>query len=73
METQKNYPLSAPDVAKRLSVVRLTVINWADAGKIPHLITPGGHYRFNEQDVRAFIDKLKKGNPLPEPVQEPTA
>ena len=44
-----------------LGVHPSTLRQWADAGKIPAVRTPGGHRRFAESDVRALLE--------PEPLQ----
>ena len=32
-----------------------TVTRWAKTGKIPFILTPGGHRKFRESDVRAWL------------------
>ena len=32
-----------------------TVSRWATSGKLASIRTPGGHRRFRESDVRAFL------------------
>ena len=43
--------LSPGDVARLLFVSARTVSRWADQGRIPHLVTLGGHRRFRRSDV----------------------
>ena len=45
-------------VAALLQVSRRSVAEWARAGMLPWIETPGGHRRFRADDVRALIDSL---------------
>ena len=47
--------LSVQDVADQLGVARDTVRDWADAGKLACIRTPGGWRRFAQSDVDAFL------------------
>jgi excisionase family DNA binding protein len=47
------------EAAKILRVSGKTVSRWAKDGKIPHVITLGGHRRFPEVAVKALADRLK--------------
>lgn len=44
------------EVALLFRVDVMTVNRWATAGRIDSVRTPGGHRRFWEADVRAFLD-----------------
>lgn len=46
-------------VAELFQVSRRTVSDWARAGKIAAIVTPGGHRRFRMRDVRALIEAHK--------------
>jgi len=46
------------EVAMLLQVSRRTVCDWALAGRIPFILTPGGHRRFRAMDVRKLISEL---------------
>lgn len=46
-----NEPLTTGEVASIFGVTMTTVKRWADEGKLPHFRTPGGHYRFQPDDV----------------------
>lgn len=35
------------EIADLYGVVRQTVMTWGRAGLVPHIITPGNHYRFS--------------------------
>jgi excisionase family DNA binding protein len=47
--------LTPIDVAKRLRVNPKTVSRWANAGRLKGIQTPGGHWRFHEQDVQQLL------------------
>jgi excisionase family DNA binding protein len=49
--------LTAAEVAGIFRVSTKTVWRWAVAGKLPGLLTPGGHHRFR----RADVDRLAAG------------
>lgn len=46
--------LSIAKAAETLGVHRDTLRDWADAGKIPFVVTVGGHRRFRQSDLDAF-------------------
>ena len=49
-------PLLTPaEVAQMFRVHPKTVTRWATTGRLRFLRTPGGHRRFRESDVRAFL------------------
>jgi len=49
-------PLLTPaEVAQLFRVQPQTVTRWATTGRLRFLRTPGGHRRFRESDVRAFL------------------
>lgn len=50
-ESTATHWLKLSDAAKRLNVHPTTLRRWADEGKIPFMVTPGGHRRFAESDV----------------------
>lgn len=47
--------LSLGEAASRLGVDEATLRHWADTGRIKTFRTPGGHRRFQEDDLRALI------------------
>ena len=55
--------LSLQKASQMLGVHPSTLRQWADAGKVPTVRTPGGHRRFAEADVRTLLE--------PEPLQPP--
>ncbi|MEV6297836.1 BldC family transcriptional regulator [Actinoplanes sp. NPDC051861] len=46
--------LKGSEVAAIFGVDRKTVGNWARAGKLSSVRTPGGHRRYSEPEVRAL-------------------
>ncbi len=51
--------LKAGEVARLLGVSVQTVGRWARLDELPHTTTPGGHRRFRETDVLAFLDRAE--------------
>ncbi len=47
--------LSIEAACRILGVDQSTLRRWSDSGKIPVFRTPGGHRRYNEDDLRAFM------------------
>ncbi|MDI3341247.1 MAG: helix-turn-helix domain-containing protein [Sphaerobacter sp.] len=47
--------LSIEAACRLLGVDQSTLRRWSDQGKIPVFRTPGGHRRYNEEDLRAFL------------------
>lgn len=43
-----------------LGVDPSTLRAWTDAGRVPVFRTPGGHRRYAEQDLRAFLDRNRQ-------------
>lgn len=48
--------LTPGEVAAMFRVDPKTVTRWAKAGRIGSVRTPGGHNRFRESEVRAFME-----------------
>jgi len=46
-------------VAVLFQVSRRTISEWARAGKLSSIVTPGGHRRFRAPDVRALLEAQK--------------
>ena len=53
--TRPDRLLTAWEVAKAFAVDRKTVTRWAHEGKLHGIRTPGGHWRFSEDDVRKWL------------------
>ena len=59
--------LGISKAAKILGVHPLTLRSWAEKGYIPHYKTPGGHRRFKEGDLRAFLAEMNQDGAAPTP------
>jgi len=56
--SDKKKPLLTPkDVANQLGVSPVTVRVWAQENRLPFITTPGGHRRFNQNDVDKFAQQ----------------
>lgn len=56
--------LTLGEAAETLGVHATTLRRWADGGEIPCLRTPGGHRRFLEADLHAFVrEQIELGVP----------
>ncbi len=67
MTAEAENLLSITKAAKILGVHPLTLRSWADKGYIPHYKTPGGHRRFKEGDLRAFLAEMNQDGAAPTP------
>lgn len=47
-------------VAAMFGVDPKTVRRWATEGKIPHIMTPGGHRRFSERQMHLLMQNLSQ-------------
>lgn len=54
-EVEGDRFLTPKEVARVFRVDPKTVTRWANAGRIAAIRTPGGHRRFRESAVRAFL------------------
>lgn len=53
--------LSTGETARRLGLSRSSLWRYVKAGQIePDLVTPGGHYRFDPERVRAQLRELAR-------------
>ena len=43
-----------------LHVSPKTVNRWANEGRIPCIVTLGGHRRFRQSEVRAFLEQTER-------------
>ena len=55
--TQEIY-LRASEAAALLRVSAKTVSRWAKQGRIPHVLTLGGHRRFPREAIESLADRL---------------
>ena len=61
MEPRDSW-LTLGQAAKLLGVAQSTVRAWSDAGRLPVFYTPGGHRRFKEDDLHAFLSRNGAGS-----------
>ena len=58
--------LTPGEVARSLHVSPKTINRWANAGRIPCIVTLGGHRRFRPEDVDAVVEEMSaRGASLP--------
>ena len=60
MNTQRDY-LTPGEVARALHVSPKTIIRWANEGRIPYMVTLGGHRRFRRADVEQVVARVEHG------------
>ena len=51
--------LKAADAARILHVSPKPVSRWAKEGRVPHIVTLGGHRRFPRREMEELARKLK--------------
>src|SRR5581483_6420848 len=61
--------LTPAEVAALFRVDPKTVTRWAQQGKIRSIRTLGGHRRYSETEVQAFLDR-PQSMPMPRPSQD---
>lgn len=60
MERTKEATLLTPaEVAALFRVDPKTVTRWAKAGKLSSIRTLGGHRRYSEMEVRAYLSQMR--------------
>lgn len=50
--------MTAGEAARRLHVSPKTINRWANEGRIPCIVTLGGHRRFREADIDAALRQM---------------
>jgi excisionase family DNA binding protein len=55
--------ITSGEVARILRVSPKTVARWAKEGRLPHLVTLGGHRRFPATPIHELARKLEMGDP----------
>lgn len=65
--------LTLKEAAGLLRVHQATLRRWANAGEMPHLVTPGGHRRFLRADVLAFTTTHTVSHPVQQRPSMPEA
>lgn len=53
--------LRAAEAAAFLNVSPKTVSRWAKEGKVPHIVTLGGHRRFPRKEIEKIARQLSAG------------
>lgn len=56
-DTKEKPWMTTGEVARWLQVTVTTVNRWLVSGKLPHIRTPGGHYRIPRADFMALVQK----------------
>lgn len=56
MENRSRRWMTTSEVAQLLEMSESTVRRWARQKKLPHFLSPGGQYRFDEDEVRKFVE-----------------
>ena len=59
-ESQPDY-LTPAQVARMLHVSPKTVNRWANEGRIPCLVTLGGHRRFQREEIERVVEQMASG------------
>ena len=57
---ERDY-LRVGEVALLFHVSPKTVVRWAEDGKLPHIVTLGGHRRFPRQEIERLAKQLSAG------------
>lgn len=57
MDGEREY-LRVAEVARAFHVSPKTVARWADEGRIPFVLTLGGHRRFPRKEIEALLPRL---------------
>ena len=52
--------LTPSEAAKRLHVSPNTIARWANEGRIPCVVTMGGHRRFRQKDIDAVARQMSE-------------
>lgn len=52
--------LRVSQVAELFHVSSKTVVRWAEGGKLPHMLTLGGHRRFPRRDIERLVAQLRR-------------
>lgn len=62
--------LTLSQACQILGVSDTTLRDWTDAGKIKAFVTPGGHRRYAESELNAFLDAQPKVKRLPDLIEQ---
>lgn len=72
MEKERRW-LTLSAASKLLGVHPATLRQWADAGQVPSYRTPGGHRRFDADELRAFLLRASTPAAQPDDARQATA
>ncbi len=61
MDSAQREYLTPREAAEMLGVSAKTVVRWAAEGRIPSLVTLGGHRRFKRQEIEDLLDQMTEG------------
>jgi excisionase family DNA binding protein len=59
LDISKNSLLTPAEAAELLHVAPTTIRHWAQIGRLPFLTTPGGHRRFDKNDILSLMSQPK--------------
>lgn len=59
-EKKKRSHLRVAEVADIFHVSTKTVVRWATDGKLPHVVTMGGHRRFPREEIERMAAALER-------------
>ena len=54
---QENIRLTSRDIAAYCQVSKSTALDWIKSGRLKAYRLPGGHYRIDRKDFRAFLER----------------
>jgi excisionase family DNA binding protein len=57
--------LTLGQAAKYLGVAQSTIRKWSDGGRLPAFYTPGGHRRFQREDLDRFLGRSRAARTRP--------
>lgn len=60
-DTRERDYLRVAEVAEVLHVSSKTVVRWASEGKLPHIVTLGGHRRFPREEMHRIAERQRHG------------
>ena len=61
MDSAQREYLTPREAAQMLGVSPKTVVRWAAEGRIPSLVTLGGHRRFKRDQIVELLHRMSEG------------
>ncbi len=58
---QSEY-LTPREAADMVGVSPKTVVRWAAEGRIPSMVTLGGHRRFKREEIEVLLQRMSEGD-----------